>query len=338
LKQELSQARSEQEEERKTFQELNEESSIAYEQTRKSLEEKDARIEDLNASIKNLKRSFTTESEKLNDASSELEAVRTEMGARTNELEEMLKQVTAKLESTINEKQAVEEKLRIAMEQMEENASFKAKVLARSNETSAANEALQQQIAKLEEALRTSKSECEAAQKRVETFNEREAELFSKLQESDRVRRGLHNRVMQLSGNIRVFVRVRPELPTEKEAVKASAGMSEPSDTKKRKHSQIDDQGPFRYPGMAGRESNKSTFGADDPTKNLLEVTEPWRDRGGLSERRKKWVFGFDNIFTPAHGQEDIWEATEPLVQSAVDGYNVCLFAYGQTSSGEFMV
>lgn len=185
--------------------------------------------------------------------------------------------------------------------------------------------------------LEVKKSECDGANKRLESFNNREEELYRKLQESDRIRRGLHNRVMQLCGNIRVYVRVRPELPDEKDASlnltskPASSGFN-----KKRKHDDIDnEENVFCFPGIGGNESNGKSLGADDPTKNLLELTEPKRDRGGLSERRKKWVFGFDHVFTPSHGQEDIWEATEPLVQSAIDGYNVTIFAYGQTGSGK---
>merc|ERR1711957_1110123 len=44
---------------------------------------------------------------------------------------------------------------------------------------------------------------------------------------------------------------------------------------------------------------------------------------------------GFDHVFNPSHNQADVWEATEPLVQSCIDGHNVCLFAYGQTGSGK---
>jgi hypothetical protein len=40
-------------------------------------------------------------------------------------------------------------------------------------------------------------------------------------------------------------------------------------------------------------------------------------------------------VFSPNQGQEDVWEATEPLVQSAIDGFNVCIFTYGQTGSGK---
>lgn len=146
---------------------------------------------------------------------------------------------------------------------------------------------------------------------------------------------------MQLSGNIRVFVRVRPALASElEESAKASTNACATRGQKRKHEITIQEETPFSFPGqLAGldeRMAKKSkNFGADDPTKNILEVTEPHKDRGGLSARRKKWTFGFDHIFDPSHGQREIWEATEPLVQSAIDGFNVCVLAYGQTGSGK---
>lgn len=45
-------------------------------------------------------------------------------------------------------------------------------------------------------------------------------------------------------------------------------------------------------------------------------------------------TFNFDAVFTPG-SQEEIFEDCKDLVQSAVDGYNVTLFAYGQTGAGK---
>jgi kinesin family protein C1 len=75
--------------------------------------------------------------------------------------------------------------------------------------------------------------------------------------------------------------------------------------------------------------------GVHDATKNRVKVKEPHKDRGGLKDRRKTWEYSFDKVFTPDHGQEDVWDSTEPLVQCAVDGFNVTIFAYGQTGSGK---
>merc|ERR1719247_3884675 len=44
--------------------------------------------------------------------------------------------------------------------------------------------------------------------------------------------------------------------------------------------------------------------------------------------------FAFDAVFTPG-SQEEVFEDCRDLVQSAADGYNVTLFAYGQTGAGK---
>jgi len=45
--------------------------------------------------------------------------------------------------------------------------------------------------------------------------------------------------------------------------------------------------------------------------------------------------FEFDRVFNPADDQEAVFDDTEPLITSCVDGYNVAIIAYGQTGSGK---
>ncbi|RVX23995.1 Kinesin-like protein KIN-14B [Vitis vinifera] len=45
--------------------------------------------------------------------------------------------------------------------------------------------------------------------------------------------------------------------------------------------------------------------------------------------------FEFDRVYGPHVGQAEIFSDVQPLVQSALDGYNVSIFAYGQTRSGK---
>jgi len=45
-------------------------------------------------------------------------------------------------------------------------------------------------------------------------------------------------------------------------------------------------------------------------------------------------AFQFDSVWTPGT-QEEVFEDCRDLVQSAVDGYNVTMFAYGQTGAGK---
>ena len=46
-------------------------------------------------------------------------------------------------------------------------------------------------------------------------------------------------------------------------------------------------------------------------------------------------AFSFDASFGSGASQESIFEDTKRLVQSSVDGFNVCIFAYGQTGAGK---
>lgn len=57
--------------------------------------------------------------------------------------------------------------------------------------------------------------------------------------------------------------------------------------------------------------------------KNLASVE--------ITKKPVKHDFSFDQVFPPNSQQQEIFELVSPLVQSALDGYNVCIFAYGQT-------
>ncbi|CAN1335590.1 Kinesin-like protein KIN-14Q [Linum perenne] len=48
-----------------------------------------------------------------------------------------------------------------------------------------------------------------------------------------------------------------------------------------------------------------------------------------------KKTFKFDSIFSPQANQADVFEDTAAFATSVLDGYNVCIFAYGQTGTGK---
>ncbi|XP_010421599.1 PREDICTED: kinesin-like protein KIN-14G isoform X2 [Camelina sativa] len=54
-----------------------------------------------------------------------------------------------------------------------------------------------------------------------------------------------------------------------------------------------------------------------------------------LSSDSSKKHFKFDHVFKPEDGQETVFAQTKPIVTSVLDGYNVCIFAYGQTGTGK---
>ncbi len=284
-------------EERSNFQNLTADSRQSHEEQQRANQKKEAMIEEIQNSL-----TLTKE---------ELENERSRNSEMVIELQNALLQV----KSTMAEKKKIEK----------EFSDFKRDIISKNKESNAAirlvekeREYLQKRLRETESQLKSVTEEKNEALLRLGTSDQREDELFNRLRESDRVRKELHARVMVLIGNIRVFVRVRPALPSELEA---SSGKN------------LEEIFKFSD-GCGSVDGNKtSKYGCDDPTKNVLQVKEPMKDRGGLSQRRKKWSFGFDNVFDPSHSQEDLWEATEPLVQCAIDGFNVTLFAYGQTVS-----
>ncbi|KAK9016978.1 hypothetical protein V6N11_079469 [Hibiscus sabdariffa] len=54
-----------------------------------------------------------------------------------------------------------------------------------------------------------------------------------------------------------------------------------------------------------------------------------------VSSDSSKKQFKFDHVFRPEDSQEAVFARTKPIVTSVLDGYNVCIFAYGQTGTGK---
>ncbi|XP_020597059.1 kinesin-like protein KIN-14J isoform X2 [Phalaenopsis equestris] len=64
-----------------------------------------------------------------------------------------------------------------------------------------------------------------------------------------------------------------------------------------------------------------------DPSKDTeLQVT--------CADSSRK-IFKFDHVFSPKDDQEAVFSETLPIVKSVMDGFNVCIFAYGQTGTGK---
>nr|XP_020502304.1 kinesin-like protein KIFC1 [Labrus bergylta]XP_020502305.1 kinesin-like protein KIFC1 [Labrus bergylta] len=130
----------------------------------------------------------------------------------------------------------------------------------------------------------------------VRTLKETVAEQKDELHAGEMERRRLHNSIQELKGNIRVFCRVRPTV---------DGGIS--------KHIQLPS--------------------SDDKTITLAKTEES--HTGKTADTQKNYNFSFDRVFGPQASQQEVFEEISLLVQSALDGYNVCCFAYGQTGSGK---
>ena len=124
--------------------------------------------------------------------------------------------------------------------------------------------------------------------------------LHRALQAEAERRKVLHNKLEDLKGRIRVYVRIRPLSSTE---------MDRQCQT------------------VLTKEDKRTCVMSVDPNKaGGTAATDP-----------KSWEF--DQIFCGSsddgNSQDDVFRDTSLLVTSAVDGFNVCIFAYGQTGSGK---
>lgn len=128
---------------------------------------------------------------------------------------------------------------------------------------------------------------------------DRAAEANDKLRSEESLRRKLHNQIQELKGNIRVFCRIRPMLDSDWDP--PAKILFPDSDAECR---EVAIQGP----------EQKSSLG------NVTTATNG---------------FTFDRIFPPTSQNEQVFDEISQLVQSALDGYNVCIFCYGQTGSGK---
>ncbi|KAK1304895.1 Kinesin-5 [Acorus calamus] len=161
---------------------------------------------------------------------------------------------------------------------------------------------LQHQLASANEKLKMAdlttldtRTEFEAQKKLVEDLQNRLADAELQIVEAEKLRKKLHNTILELKGNIRVFCRVRPVL-SDDDCNGMEAAIAYPTS--------------LEYQGR----------GID-----LLQGGKYWQ----------KYAFSFDKVFDHGASQQDVFVEISQLVQSALDGYKVCIFAYGQTGSGK---
>ncbi|XP_023686255.2 kinesin-like protein KIFC1 isoform X1 [Paramormyrops kingsleyae] len=141
-------------------------------------------------------------------------------------------------------------------------------------------------------------SDLKEAQEMVRNLEEKVAHQSDEIYRGEMERRKLHNTIQELKGNIRVFCRVRPLLTADQ------LNMAH-----------------MEFPAH------------DDKTLKLAKTEESHTGRNGDTQR--SYNFSFDRVFGPKASQKEVFEEIALLVQSALDGFNVCCFAYGQTGSGK---
>lgn len=152
----------------------------------------------------------------------------------------------------------------------------------------------------------------------INDFNKKAEMINVQLAGQENVRRVLHDKLQQLKGNIRVFCRIRPQQMSN-------------------------NKGPDKE-NLISMDFSDDDFN-DDASQDLVISKDPFDENTGngqssysLHQSKKNnmsYKFHFDKIFLPDLLNEDIFGELSQLIQSSLDGKNVCVFAYGQTGSGK---
>ncbi|KZF21708.1 kinesin-domain-containing protein [Xylona heveae TC161] len=217
------------------------------------------------------------------------------------------RQTEEQLEAKDNELQGLETELKQTTRDLEREKLLTEKLRNNLAETSASSLGLESSMrslrAKIEflESDSKAQSQCYAdLEQRLQDALAAATEAKEKLRKEETLRRKLHNQVQELKGNIRVFCRVRPPISSEPENTVA-----------------------------------RLNFPDGDGESRELEVNGPEEKNSLGNVTVKKNAFAFDRVFAPGCQNADVFEEISQLVQSALDGYNVCIFCYGQTGSGK---
>ncbi|TDZ21428.1 Kinesin-like protein klpA [Colletotrichum orbiculare MAFF 240422] len=230
--------------------------------------------------------------------SKEIETLRMRLGNEQQDLNLNLQ----KKDREVSEMRAVIEGLK---GELDREQSLKKGLEATITELSSSNHQLEGRINSLKGQVEYLQSDSKA---QSDSYTQMEARLQEalkaaevakeKLIKEETERRVLFNKYQELKGNIRVMCRVRPVLDSSEGA---PASVSFPDD----------------------KTSAEIAFQGPEETSSFGKIT------------RKNFNFEFDRVFTPTAQNQDVFDEISQLVQSALDGYNVCIFCYGQTGSGK---
>ncbi|KAL3425000.1 Kinesin-like protein klpA [Phlyctema vagabunda] len=184
-------------------------------------------------------------------------------------------------------------------------ATIRADTEQNSAKSSESMEALQKTITNLTAQVNFLESDSKAqsdsfTEMKLQLLEAKKSEEISrqKLIKEETLRRILFNQVQELKGNIRVMCRVRPTFEQDVAITQVAIPDSE-------------------------KESRQ------------LELTGPEERSAMGTITRKTHAFAFDRVFGPTTQNEEVFNEISQLVQSALDGYNVCIFCYGQTGAGK---
>ena len=148
-------------------------------------------------------------------------------------------------------------------------------------------------------AISNANKDLKLSKKEIESLNNEIVEMKNIISNNELVRSLMHQQIESLRGNVRVYLRIKPSTLHESKNILSIV--------------------------------NQTNNNNNEP--NL--VTLRYLTKASNKPIEKDNIFTFDKVYSQINNQKDIFENFKPMIISALDGENICLFAYGATGSGK---
>ena len=316
---------------------------VAQQKKDEAQRDKDEELSRLRVELEGLKSELSTTKTVLGSTQEKLRAE--EERAAAIEKQSMAAELAASETRAASEQQGTEaseqekkqaEQLRIALERIAAGEDAAKKLRGDSDAMGAELAAAQAQLATSQAQLSAERERASAREKEAaEELAMRMREL-TRLAERDR---GHNEEVNRVTAELE---RVREEYQNSKDASKAAAAkaremehqwIAESAKRKELHNKMMDMVGALRV-GVRVRPVSKGEKKANaemavDVDREVIHVKH--QTPSGQTTKS----FDFTHTYGPDCDQDEIFKDTEPLMTSVLDGFNVCIFAYGQSGTGK---
>uniref|UniRef100_A0A7S1PI74 Kinesin motor domain-containing protein n=1 Tax=Percolomonas cosmopolitus TaxID=63605 RepID=A0A7S1PI74_9EUKA len=284
---------------------------------------------DAKKELKKLKAFQLVKEQELASAKKKLVSLQQKLESSQQEYEKLEKKhqkLTQESESTIqqlkDQQSQIMEKMKTAVEKKVERATAK-----KSKELEVLkkhHEAFKSKISKLVKELEKTRKEKDALQTEMTRLEELTTNSSTTIEElKAQIERDAHFKEDSIEATKKL-----KEFTVKYDEMATSLNVAE--DKARKLYNRIEDmKGKIRVYARVRPFSSVETDSAVHT--NIVDFV----DDSTLTIIPKEKTFRFNRVFSPNNTQDEVFSDTKDLIQSSLDGYNVCIFAYGQTGTGK---
>lgn len=332
--------------------ELVEDLKSQSENTQQLLDAKDETIDKLEKAYKKAQRQNLQTPVGAKNAERELKKLKTMQLAKEQEYKTLQKQLEL-AQTQLSDMSARESRVREKRD--EEKKAYEKKLEDMREQQTALSEKLKDDVEqKIEKALGKKNKELEKYQQREETIKKKIVTIVNELNKTRKERDALKEKTDKLEkfteasqkmlGKLKK--KIQDDAHYKDDYVKATKDLKEfkkeydemektlhTSEEKQRKlYNKIEEmKGKIRVYARCRPFNHKDPTPHEQVTHFIDDVSMKVVPLSGRAEK----MYRFNRVFRPDSTQEEVFKDTKDLIRSCLDGYNVCIFAYGQTGTGK---